>query len=85
MGAMMKILFFGRLRELAGQREIELHLPEEVDTLFQLKLWLDQKYDLAGALNEPSVKTMLNQSLVHTDQNIAGDEEIGFLPPVGGG
>lgn len=82
---MIKILYFGRLRDSAGRREETLALPEDVFSVSTLKIWLDDEHELSGALNDPSVKTMVNQTLVHTDIALSGDEEIGFLPPVGGG
>jgi len=82
---MIKILYFGRLRENAGRREEVLALPKSIATIFALKQWLDSEYELDGALDDPSVKTMVNQTLIHDDVTLNGDEEIGFLPPVGGG
>lgn len=82
---MLKIYYFGRLGERAARREENLVLPEGVTSIFSLKTWLDTEYDLGGALHDISVKTMINQSLVHGDMVLQGDEEIGFLPPVGGG
>ncbi len=82
---MIKILYFGRLRESAGRREETLALPEGVATISALKQWLNTAHELDGALDDPSVKTMVNQTLVHDDITLEGDEEIGFLPPVGGG
>lgn len=82
---MIKILYFGRLRENAGRRAETLDLPDGITNLSTLKAWLDTAHELNGALNDPSVKTMVNQVLVHDDSSLNGDEEIGFLPPVGGG
>lgn len=82
---MMKILYFGRLRESAGRREETLALPDGITTISALKQWLNAEHELGGALDDPSVKTMVNQALVHDDMTVNGDEEIGFLPPVGGG
>lgn len=82
---MIKILYFGRLRENAGRREETLALPEGVSSISTLKLWLDSEHGLDGALQDQSVKTMVNQTLVHNDIELTGDEEVGFLPPVGGG
>ncbi len=82
---MIKILYFGRLRENTGRREETLALPEGITSILTLKLWLDSEHYLDGALQDPSVKTMVNQTLVHNDMALSGDEEIGFLPPVGGG
>jgi len=82
---MIKILYFGRLRENVGRREETLALPEDIATISALKQWLNTEHELDGALQDPSVKTMVNQTLVHGDVALNGDEEIGFLPPVGGG
>lgn len=82
---MINILYFGRLSDITGQREESLDLPQGVKTLSALKQWLDKHHDLGGALFDRSIKTMVNQTLVHEDMNISGNEEIGFLPPVGGG
>ncbi len=82
---MLKILYFGRLSDLVAKREESFVLPEGVNSISSLKTWLDRKHDLSGALLEISIKTMVNQSLVYEDIALEGDEEIGFLPPVGGG
>ena len=82
---MIKVLYFGRLSDRAGHREEQLDLPQGVNTLGSLKTWLENSRELGGALLDPSVKTMINQVLVHEDAALSGDEEIGFLPPVGGG
>jgi len=82
---MIKVLYFGRLSDRAGRHEERLDLPQGVTHLSGLKNWLENSHDLGGALLDPSVKTMINQVLVHEDAALTGDEEIGFLPPVGGG
>ncbi|MBL4854922.1 MAG: MoaD/ThiS family protein [Robiginitomaculum sp.] len=82
---MLKIYYFGRLSDRAGRREESLALPVGVNSVSTLKNWLDTKHGLGGALQDKSVKTMINQSLIHKDIVLQGDEEIGFLPPVGGG
>ncbi|NNC37206.1 MAG: MoaD/ThiS family protein [Acidimicrobiales bacterium] len=82
---MLKVLYFGRLSDLAGRREEQFNLPERITTLSQLKMWLRKNRHLGEALDERYIKTMVNQKLVHEDLTLNGDEEIGFLPPVGGG
>jgi len=82
---MLTILYFGRLSDRAARRRETLALPETVTSLSTLKTWLNNEHDLDGALNDDSIKTMVNQTLVHDDLTLKGDEEIGFLPPVGGG
>jgi len=82
---MLNILYFGHLSDRVGRREELLDLPQGIILVSGLKNWLDSAHDLGGALLDPSVKTMVDQVLVHEDTGINGDEEIGFLPPVGGG
>ena len=82
---MLKILYFGRLSDRASRREANIDLPSNITSLTGLKTWLDKEHDLDGALEDSSIKTMVNQILIHTDFNLDGTEEIGFLPPVGGG
>lgn len=81
----MKILFFGRLSDRFGGGEISLSLPDGIHDLAGLKNWLEQVYDAPGMLSEPSIRVMVNKTLVHDNPSLTGNEEIGFLPPVGGG
>ncbi len=85
MNIMLKIYYFGRLSDRAARREETLTLPAGVTSISTLKTWLDTAHGLGGALHDKSVKTMINRSLVHGDIALYGNEEIGFLPPVGGG
>ncbi len=82
---MLKILYFGRLSDLAGRQEEYLDLPKDINTISVLKPYLSTLHDLGDALDDPSIKTMINQSLVFGDASIIDAREIGFLPPVGGG
>lgn len=82
---MVKILYFGRLSDLTQCREESIDLPDHICTISDLKTWLGQRHDLSDALNLESIKTMINQELVHGNESIEAAHEIGFLPPVGGG
>ena len=82
---MLTILYFGRLSERAQRRQVSVAMPASVTSISTLKDWLNAEHHLGGALADPSVKTMVNQTLAHSDLTLKGDEEIGFLPPVGGG
>lgn len=82
---MVKILYFGRLSDRTQIREESLELPPYVLTVSDLKTWLNTHHDLEGVLSDPSIKTMIDKQLVHTDASINSATEIGFLPPVGGG
>ncbi|PHR60368.1 MAG: molybdopterin synthase sulfur carrier subunit [Robiginitomaculum sp.] len=82
---MLKILYFGKLGELTQLREERVDVPNDINTIEALKSWLNTRHDLDCALSHPSIKTMIDQKLVHTNESIEGAQEIGFLPPVGGG
>jgi len=82
---MLTILYFGRLSDRAQRRQESLNMPVHVNSLSTLKDWLDIEHSLEGALADTSIKTMVNQELTHGNLTLKGDEEIGFLPPVGGG
>jgi molybdopterin converting factor subunit 1 len=82
---MMKILYFGRLSDGLGIREESLALPEEITSVRALQEWLDKTHDVEGLLCDKSIKIMVNQTLILNDAKLDGTEEIGFLPPVGGG
>ncbi len=81
----IRILYFGRLSTAAGRNEECLELPSDITTVNALKTWLNARHDLGSSLHDPSIKTMINQSLAHGNASINHAKEIGFLPPVGGG
>ena len=82
---MIRILFFGRLSDRFGGLDMAMALPDGVSDLAALKLWLEREFDAIDVLSEPSIRVMVNKVLVHDNPALNGDEEIGFLPPVGGG
>lgn len=82
---MIKILYFGRLSDRVGKVEEHLDLPQNISTISLLKSYLNTQHDLNEALDDPSIKTMIDQSLAHGNASIINADEIGFLPPVGGG
>lgn len=82
---MVKILYFGRLSDRVGKVEERLELPKDITTIDLLKPYLNDLHDLDNTLTDPSIKTMIDQSLAHGNTSILGANEIGFLPPVGGG
>lgn len=82
---MVKILYFGRLSDRVGKVEEHLDLPQNISTISLLKSYLNTQHDLNEVLDDPSIKTMIDQSLAHGNASIINADEIGFLPPVGGG
>lgn len=82
---MVKILFFGKLSEQIGEREIVVDLPADIALSTDLVAWLEKRFDATNTLGTDSVKIMINQSFIHGPTPIKNADEIGFLPPVGGG
>lgn len=83
---MVRLLFFGRLGDVAGVSEIDVAPPAEVTSLDALRSWLGHGNPaLAEALAHPSVKVAVDGTLVHADEGVSNASEIAFLPPVSGG
>ena len=80
----MNILFFGRLRDLAGGRDFAP--PAGVHTLGELRDWIASRDDALGeALNAKGVKIALNQEIVDASRTFTASDEIAFLSPLSGG
>ncbi|MEQ1931888.1 MAG: MoaD/ThiS family protein [Parvularculaceae bacterium] len=83
---MVRVLFFGRLRESAGAGEKDLRLPDDVATPADLIAWLGAENAALGrALGDPSVKCVADLAIVSAQSSIRGVREIAFMPPVSGG
>lgn len=83
---MVRILFFGRLREAAGLGERQVDLPPGVMTGADLIGLLGAGDDrLRAALEAPAVKIVADDAVVPRAAKITGAREIAFLPPVSGG
>lgn len=84
---MAKLVFLGRLEDIAGAPEIEL-APLQGATLAQVMAGFPA--ELAVALGSPRIRIAVNGVLLGPDQAldslaIAEGDEIAFLPPVSGG
>lgn len=79
---MARVLMFGRLADTAGWREQVV----DAETLAALKakIGADDPH-LGRALDGGWVMTIVNDVLVRGDAAVCGDDEVAFLPPVGGG
>jgi len=79
----VKVLFFGRLREVAGKSEDLVDVPHGalIDQLF--KLCVARKPELASFRS--SVVASRNQEFAHWNTALESDDEVAFLPPVSGG
>ena len=83
----MKILYFARIRQIAGRGMEEVDVPASVTTVSALIDFLAEKDErLAAAFAERrTVKAAINQAHVGLDAPLAGAREVAFFPPVTGG
>lgn len=82
----MRILFFGRLSEVAGASEREVALPPGVSDLAGLRSWLARQDGRLGeAMSGLRVRTAVNGTLATGNVPLAGNEEVAFMSPVSGG
>lgn len=83
---MVRVLFFGRLRELAGAPEMTRALPAETATAEDLaRLLAAENPALGAALAEPSVRVAVDREFAARTASLAGAGEIAFMPPLSGG
>lgn len=84
---MAKLVFLGRLEDVAGAAEIVL-APLPGATLAQILAGFPA--ELAAALGSPKIRIAVNGTLLGADEPlgelaVADGDEIAFLPPVSGG
>lgn len=83
----MKILYFARIRQIAGRGSDEFDVPADVTTVSALMDYLAAQDDgLAAAFSDRRiVKVAVNQAHVGLDAPLSGAREVAFFPPVTGG
>jgi molybdopterin converting factor subunit 1 len=81
----MRVLFFGRLRDIAGTSELDT--GRAFDTLAELRRWLtDTHADLAPALAQRGVRIAIDKTIVKdADASLRAAKEVAFMPPMSGG
>jgi sulfur-carrier protein len=79
----VKVLFFGRLRELTGLAEEAGELPEGATLAQVFERYAERYPKLAGFRN--SMVVSRNQEFAAWDTRVSAGDEIAFLPPVSGG
>ena len=83
---MARLLFFGKLSDVAGARERDFVVPEKVSTVSDLIDALRQGDEYLGAaLSDETVSIIVNEARVSRSFAISADDEVAFLPPVSGG
>jgi molybdopterin synthase sulfur carrier subunit len=80
----MRVLLFGRLRDIAGWREQEIVPPP--GTLAALRAVLAAGDEALGeALARPGVQAAVDKAIVRGDCALPPGAEIAFMPPMSGG
>ena len=75
----MKVLFFGRLKEVTGTGELEV---DGFSSLEDLKKFLFEKYP---NLKSEVFAIAVNLEVVSGNVNLKSEDEVAFLPPIAGG
>ena len=78
----VKLVFLGRLEDVAGAAEREVARPDSLEALLG-----SLEPELAEALSGPKIKLAINGALVADRAGVTLKEgdELAFLPPVSGG
>ncbi len=79
------IEFCGRLAELAPP-SIEMHLPEQGQTIAQLRGQLAREYPaLADEMDSPKVQACVDEVMAQDSATISPGQTVAFFPPLSGG
>jgi molybdopterin synthase sulfur carrier subunit len=75
----IRVLFFGRLRDVVGTNEI---VASDIKDIEDLKRYLVEKFPkLKGEI----FSVTLNYEIIHTNENLKDNDEVALIPPVAGG
>ncbi|MCX4025365.1 molybdopterin converting factor subunit 1 [Endozoicomonas sp. SM1973] len=81
---MIKVLFFGRLREQLAVDSIDLN--DNVESLSVIIEQLKQRGDnWQQTLSNPNLKAAINQTMVPFNSSVKDGDEVALFPPVTGG
>jgi molybdopterin converting factor subunit 1 len=80
---LVKVLFFGILKDLVGKAEESVDLPPGT-TLGNLFARYSQRYETLDA-KRPSILFARNREFATADTVLSESDEVAFLPPVSGG
>ena len=82
---MTKIVFLGWLKDTAGAAERQVTLPSMTTTEELISFIANGDQLLADELAEPSIRIIINKSIL-VDQILPETiEEVAFMPPLSGG
>jgi molybdopterin synthase sulfur carrier subunit len=75
----MKILYFARIRQIAGKSSEDVDLPASVATVADL---IDH---LSARDERRTLRAAVDQNHVALEASVRGAREVAFFPPVTGG
>ena len=83
----MRLVFMGKLGDLAPKILSDIPVPGGVCTLADLKNWIgSEQPSLARLMAKTPVRMIVNHCVAHDLSKIINDDdEIAFLPPMSGG
>lgn len=84
---MTRLVFLGRLRDVAGSGERLVTLPSHVDTVADLRRWLAaEDCELGAALIGRGIHVVIDQVICNREtESVRSAAEIAFMPPLSGG
>lgn len=83
----MKVLYFARVRQIAGKMAEDVDVPAGVRTVADLIDFLSARDEaVAAALaDRRTIRVAVNQTHSPLDATLEGAREVAFFPPVTGG
>ncbi|WNO11525.1 molybdopterin converting factor subunit 1 [Teredinibacter sp. KSP-S5-2] len=81
----IKVVFFGQLRELLACPELNLE-ASEVQTVAELRQTLKSRFNsMEEYLAEDKALVAVNQTMANDAATLSAGDEVAFFPPVTGG
>lgn len=83
----MRILYFARLRQIAGRGEEQVDVPAGVSTVSQLIDFLKARDPGSAAVfaDLRTIRAAVDKAHAPLEASITGAREVAFFPPVTGG
>lgn len=84
---MLKLVFLGKLGDVAPASLADIEPPRDVRTLSDLLQWLASEEPLLGrVMAGTTTRLIVNQCVAHDlSRPVTDGDEIAFLPPMSGG
>ena len=82
---MIKVLFFGQLKDQLGVAGIEISIEHDVNVSQLLENIIQTHPQWAGDLNNKTILVAVDQVMAKADSMVSGSAEVAFFPPVTGG